>query len=207
MGSCASGVTEVSLFALFPALRARLLGQVGLAPSKLAKCCYYILFSLLPRWGLPPRSYQSVSAYRVHLALAGEAVALQVAKVRRNRVPPFAHVGACGPGVASVQLFILFPLFAEVGLAPSKLPKCCHLCVAPLPRWGLRPRSHQSVVIYRVPPLPRWGLWPRNLLLYIAIPPRRGWACTLEVPKRSYLSCYLCRGGAWRPRRCQSVAI
>ena len=131
--ACAFEVVKVLVFMVFPPP-----AQVGLALSKLLKCWYLWCSPPLPRWGLRFRSYPSPSKLIKKLPFivfsplllrfrSCQSVAIHC--VLRSTCSPPRPGGAHAFEVTKVLLFIRSPL---------------------LPRFRLRPRNYQSVVVYRV---------------------------------------------------------
>ena len=102
----------------------------------------------MAKWGLRPSNCQSEITYRVPLHAQAGLCALEVTKVLILIGFPPAQVGLCALEATKVPLFIV----ARWGFARSKLPMRRYLMFPRLPKWDLRSRNCQSVTIYCVPP-------------------------------------------------------
>ena len=122
-------VTKVSLPIAFPPLP-----RWVSTPSKLPKYCYLSCSRLRPDAARRPRSYQSITTYRV---------------------PVPAQVRLDAFEITQVSLPILFLPLPRRGSTPSKLPKFRYLaCPCPCPGGA---RSYQSIATYRVLALAQVG--------------------------------------------------
>ena len=85
-----------------------------------------LLSSSLPRWGVHPRSYQSVATYRA-TPCPGGACAFGLYKVSPCSVVPLWPGAACAFVVTKVSLFIASPPWPGGACATST--NSCEMCV------------------------------------------------------------------------------
>ena len=164
--------------------------------SKLLKCCDLSRSPPLAQVALGTLGISQASFFIVCPPPAQVVLGvLRAVPICRDFLSPPAEVVLGSLGVTFVSLFIVFPslprwcsalselpechylsCFPVARSAPSELPKCRYFRVPPCPGAAGRPRSYQSVAIYRVSPPPRWCIYrvPATAIFRVPLLPRWG---------------------------------